>query len=224
MKVTLLNQPNLDLVDIGVGMCWGKGPYGTDTAKGIERIDRVCNQYKHGSILEHTTYTFQIEGVSRALLQELARHRMQALSVESTRYTTKGKLRNEEPFLQYTCVTSGEYELTTEDALERAAKYIHFTGNPQVDTASLAALDNVRDLVEQNIPNDVLKYALPESWLVQLVSTMNARALQHFLSLRSSKAALLEIRQLAQAMYDVIPDSHKFLFTHCMATDNAEHV
>jgi hypothetical protein len=52
-------------------------------------FDRVGNKYRHASILEHVTYNFSIEGISRACLQELARHRMASLSVKSTRYTLK---------------------------------------------------------------------------------------------------------------------------------------
>ena len=55
--------------------------------KDRELIDRVGNKHKHSSTLEHLVYTFDIEGVSRALLQELARHRMASLSVKSTRCT-----------------------------------------------------------------------------------------------------------------------------------------
>ena len=45
----------------------------------------------HGSILEHINLTYSIEGLSRACLQELARHRLISLSVESTRYTLTKK-------------------------------------------------------------------------------------------------------------------------------------
>ena len=66
--------------------------------KDKELIARVGNKLKHKSVLEQLVYTFDISGVSRALLQELARHRMQSLTVKSTRYTLK-ELKNEKPFI-----------------------------------------------------------------------------------------------------------------------------
>jgi thymidylate synthase (FAD) len=61
-------------------------------------INKVGNKNKHSSTLEHLTYNFHIYDISRALLQELARHRIASLSVKSTRYTLK-ELKNEEHFM-----------------------------------------------------------------------------------------------------------------------------
>ena len=57
--------------------------------KDKDLIYRVGNKNKHSSTLEHLVYTFEIDGISRACLQELARHRIASLSVKSTRYTLK---------------------------------------------------------------------------------------------------------------------------------------
>ena len=57
--------------------------------KDKELINRVGNKNKHKSTLEHLVYTFDIDGISRACLQELARHRIASYSVKSTRYTLK---------------------------------------------------------------------------------------------------------------------------------------
>jgi thymidylate synthase (FAD) len=67
-------------------------------------------------------------------------------------------------------------------------------------------------LVQAGISNDVLKYAMPEAYKTSLVWTANARSLQHFLSLRTNKAALKEIRDLANEIFKQIPEEHKFLF------------
>jgi len=67
--------------------------------KDKELIHRVGNKMKHASTLEHLVYTFYIQGISRACLQELARHRIASLSVKSTRYTTSRELKFEKPFV-----------------------------------------------------------------------------------------------------------------------------
>ena len=67
-------------------------------------------------------------------------------------------------------------------------------------------------MVQDGIPNDITKYALPEAYKTALVMSINARALQNFLELRTSKHALWEIQELAREMYAVIPEDHQFLF------------
>ena len=175
-------------------------------------IERVGNKLKHASVLEHLSYTFDISDVSRALLQELARHRMASLTVKSTRYTLN-ELKSEEPFTEYTDFDDQEY---LPSGYERACKYLVMTENEHVNRYSILALDNLRDLLVAGISNDLAKYALPEAYKVRLQWTVNARSLQNSLALRSAKDALWEIRLLAAAIYQSLPHDHKFLFIDCM--------
>lgn len=99
---------------------------------------------------------------------------------------------------------------------ERASKYIVMTGNDIVDLANIKALEELRKLIVANIPNDIAKYNLLEAYKTSLVMTVNARTLQNFLTLRTSKHALWEIRLLAKAMYEALPEDHKFLFNGCI--------
>ena len=200
MKIELLSHTDLKIADIAIGTCWDKqrDPDVIDT----ERMERVANKHKHASTIEHLTYSFYISGISRALLQELARHRIASYSVKSSRYTLS-ELKVEKPFNGY------------KDA-GRASKYIKLTENIPVDTASIAGLEALRELIVSGISNDKAKYAMPESYLTELTWTINARSLQNFLALRSSKAALWEIRELAQEIYNALPVDHEFLFRDCM--------
>lgn len=100
----------------------------------------------------------------------------------------------------------------TDEARARASKYIVLTGDEDVDNMSILALENVRRMVQEGKPNDIAKYCMPECFKTSLVMTINARSLQNFLELRSSKHALWEIQLLARAMYEAIPDEHKFLY------------
>lgn len=199
MRVTLLQHSSLAVCASAIRTCWqsfDKSDNGGEKDK--ELIDRVGNKFKHASTLEHLTYTFYIEGISRALLQELARHRMASLSVKSTRYTLK-ELKKELPF--------------NEDDLERASKYLVFTDDLRVDRMSVKALENLRLVLNEGISNDRAKYCLPESYKSELTWSINARSLQNFLTLRSDKSALWEIRNLSHAVYSAIPNDHKYLFT-----------
>ena len=95
---------------------------------------------------------------------------------------------------------------------ERASKYIVLTGDEDIDYMSILALENLRQMVQTGKPNDISKYCISECFKTSLVMTINARSLQNFLELRTSKHALKEIQELARAMFEVLPSDHKFLF------------
>ncbi|WP_044419282.1 FAD-dependent thymidylate synthase [Halarcobacter anaerophilus] len=211
MTVTLMQHSSLEVCAHAIRTCWqsyDKSDCGGP--KDLELIDRVGNKFKHASTLEHLSYTFFIDGISRALLQELARHRMASLSVKSTRYTLK-ELKDEEAF-------------RVEDK-QRAEKYLVMTSSDLVNKMSIKALENLREVLQTKIGNDVAKYCLPESYKTSLTWTINARSLQNFIALRTSKSALWEIRNLANAIFEALPQDHKYLFQSCVYTqeDNLEN-
>ena len=206
MKVTLHHATPLVICSDAIRTCWqsfDKSDNGGE--KDRELIDRVGNKFKHASTLEHIVYNFYVEGISRALLQELARHRMASLSVKSTRYTLK-ELKDEEPF--------------SIDHKERAEKYLVMTGVEMVDEMSIRALENLRTVLVSGISNDRAKYCLPESYKTELTWSINARSLQNFISLRSDKAALWEIRDLAKMVYASLPEDHRYLFENSLKEDH----
>ena len=220
MTVKLLHYTPLEVADIAICKCYGNKPH-EDLAKVQKRIHNVANVSKHASTIEHISYSFDIDGISRALLQELARHRHQNLTVKSTRYTLKS-LKDEVDLNQlfkksYFSLVGDDHNLDAyPEAKEVFTKYLVYTGNFYVDTNSMLALINLQKSLQKGISNDIAKYSLPESFKTSLVSTWNARSLQNFLTLRTSSHALLEIQHLAKAMYDVIPEDHKFLFDACV--------
>ncbi|HHB94752.1 MAG TPA: FAD-dependent thymidylate synthase [Campylobacterales bacterium] len=198
MQITLMHHTPLEVCAHAIRTCWqsfDKSDEGGEKDKAL--IDRVGNKYKHASTLEHLVYTFYIKGVSRALLQELARHRVASLSVKSTRYTLK-ELKNREPF--------------KENDFEDAKKFIVLTGHIMVDNASIKALNNLQSILKEGVSNDIAKFCLPESYKTELTWTINARSLQNFIELRSNKSALWEIRGMANKIYAKLPKEHKYLF------------
>lgn len=199
MKVTLNHHTPLVICSDAIRTCWqsfDKSDNGGEADRAL--IDRVGNKFKHASTLEHLVYNFYIEGISRALLQELARHRMASLSVKSTRYTLK-ELKEEDPF--------------GINDRERAEKYLVMSGVDIVDEMSIRALENLRLVLVEGISNDRAKYCLPESYKTELTWTINARSLQNFISLRSDKSALWEIQDLAHALFEELPEEHRYLFS-----------
>ncbi|SFV67501.1 Thymidylate synthase thyX [hydrothermal vent metagenome] len=206
MEITLMHHTPLEICAHAIRTCWqsfDKSDEGGEKDKAL--IDRVGNKYKHASTLEHLVYTFYVKGISRALLQELARHRIASLSVKSTRYTLK-ELKQTNPF--------------KEDDYENAKKFIVLTGNTYVDTASIKALNNLQEILKMGIANDIAKFCLPESYKTELTWTINARSLQNFIELRSNKAALWEIKTLANKLFNSLPSEHQYLFKEKIYNNN----
>ena len=151
----------------------------------------------HESILEHINLTYSIKGISRACLQELSRHRHLSLSVESTRHTLRKYLNKPQ------VISTGN--------LDRHGKFGDM-------------LFTFRNIVETypDMPNDELKYYLPEFWPTNLILTTNIRELRHVLDLRTAPTALKEFRDLAHAMFDVVPDEFKYLLQDCVHEEAGE--
>lgn len=214
MEIHLKHYTPLSICTEAIRTCWDSGEKGGDYKKPTDKVidadknlaSRIINKFKHASTAEHLTYNFHIDGVSRALLQELARHRMASPSVKSTRYTLK-ELKE---------------DLCGKEVGKWAEKYIVMTGNEEVDDASIDALCRLQKILRANVSNDIAKYCLPEAYKTSLAWSINARSLQNFLALRSSKAALWEIRNLAQAVFDALPEDHKYLFEDSMAKNDAD--
>jgi len=238
-SVCLLSNTDIAIADRAVGTCWDKQKDEVD----LGRLDRVVNQFKHGSTVEHLVYTFTINDLSRAAIQELARHRIASLSVESSRYTLSNKLIHEKPFksrvdrfITPTLINPTEVGYNPEDEsfkdvysfkcqleedeIMRAQHYLYFVGNDLTDVTSIEMLEQLRFNLRMKTSNDIAKYNIPESFLTKLVYTINARSLQNLLTLRSSKSALLEIQDLAMCLFKQLPLEHKFLYVDSIFQSN----
>ena len=191
MKVKLLNATPLKIAIKAIRRCYDS--CGDDLGKKDLKLLKSIIKNGHTSTIEHIYFTFDIEGISRAALQELARHRIASLSVESTRYTLK-KLKNID-------IREFKYE-----------DYLVETGNPMVDSCGRAGLDRTISCLKDNIKNDLAKYSLPESYKTSLIWTINARSLRTFLELRSSSKALWELRTLSTEIIDSLPEEYLILF------------
>jgi thymidylate synthase (FAD) len=146
----------------------------------------------HDSVLEHISYSWLIEGLSRAALQELARHRMASMTVRSTRFTLNKFVKQD---------NINVIDLIKPDL------------DPRVKELTIKHMNELIDLAKkEKIPNDKLKYALPEAFETRLVWTINARSLRNFFKLRSDRSALAEMQELAHKIYMELPNLHTALY------------
>lgn len=166
----------------------------------LDFIDVDVSRYK-----EHLTYSFRLEGFSRAVLQESSRHVTLLPSVKSTRYTLK-ELKDLTAQIAWMEGPKLMCDVTT---LE---KFCVLTGDDDVDASSALALENTRQLIRANKSNDVSKYSLVESYRTSEVVTVQKDGLQNLLNMRIPDSALLEFRHLTKAIYGAIPQHHKGVF------------
>lgn len=133
----------------------------------------------HHSVLEHVSFTFGIEGVSRALTHQLVRHRVASYSQKSQRYVKHG----------------GGFEYIIPETVsdnEDAKKEFERVMNELAKAYDL--------LASYGIPAEDARYLLPNSCETKIVVTMNSRELLHFFRVRCCNRAQWEIRKMAELM------------------------
>lgn len=134
----------------------------------------------HGSVLEHCCFTFSIEGISRACSHQLVRHRIASYSQQSQRYVKGDKFGYVIP---PEIEKSGGLKKAFEDHMKNTM-----------------VLYNA--LVLSGIKKEDARYLLPNATTTNIVVTMNARELLHFIELRTSPRAQWEIREMANKMLE----------------------
>ena len=184
MKVQLLNKPDMSIIIEATRTCYDSMSKSDNLGeKDLALLEKIIDS-KHESVLEHMVFTFKITDISRACLQELARHRIASYSVKSTRYTLK-ELRD-----------------TPDNELE---KFLIEDIESIVKSSAIDSLKKIKMMLNMSNPDmDKIKYALPECYKTELVWTINLRSLRNFLKLRLSLKAHQEIRKLATIIYSCL--------------------
>ena len=159
----------------------------------------------HLSPIEHASFTFGVEGVSRALLAQITRHRLASFSVQSQRYVAQGQ---EEGF---SFVVPPSIQSRGEEAVARyfeQMEQIHQWYEEWCDTLGKDKREDAR-------------FVLPNACETRFIMTMNAREWLHFFQLRACERAQWEIRALAWAVWGHLIAIAPALFSsagpHCVA-------
>ena len=144
------------------------------------RIAKSCMASGHMSVLEHISFTFYVKGISRACLAQLSRHRHISISVRSQRYCREDNFDFVNP--------------CREDTEEENA----------VNEAVADANQNYKKLLEAGLKPEDARMVLPNACCTELYLTANARSLIEMRHLRLCTRAQREIRELFQAMKEII--------------------
>jgi len=146
----------------------------------------------HQSVLEHASFTFGVEGISRVTTHQLVRHRIASFSQQSQRYVSHA-----DRFEAIVPVTIAERP----EALAR------------FEAQLAAAHQAYADLVEAGIPAEDARYLLPNATATKILVTMNARELLHFFELRCCERAQWEIRAMAVEMLRLVKPVAPVIFS-----------
>jgi len=145
----------------------------------------------HQSALEHASFTFAVDGVSRALTHQLVRHRLASYNQQSQRYVS----------------FSAEPEVVVPPAIH---------SDPELrslfQTATDTAYNAYAQLLEAGVSAEDARYVLPNACVSKIVVTMNIRELLHFFEVRCCNRAQWEIQELACRMLELVRPTAPYIF------------
>lgn len=180
-----------------------------------EEFLRMLTEIGHESPIEHVSFSFAIEGVSRSLLAQITRHRIASFSVQSQRYVRERGFEYVTPpeiadipearrlFEKAMDDDQKNYEALTAQLFDKHFKSFIENGLPEKQARRHAEKRAIEDA----------RYVLPNACATRIVMTANARSLQHFFCLRCCERAQWEIRALAQEMYKLVFSVAPILFS-----------
>ena len=205
LKVILLRAtPDPDeIVALGARLCYAQADVESlrerveakDQAAFVERV----MERGHLSVTEHASFTFAVEGVSRALLAQLTRHRIASFSVQSQRYVSMAD--------GFDYVVPPSISALCEDAEAVFARQMD-----QMHAWYCQWQEKLGGAGES--ANQDARFVLPNAAATRQLVTMNARELLHFFELRCCNRAQWEIREMAWQMLACCREAAPALFAH----------
>ncbi len=199
MKVELINHtPDPDRAAAHAALTCYREKVPNKDEMDDDLIHDILKQIKesgHHSVIEHSSFTFAVHGVSRALTHQLVRHRLASYSQQSQRYVD---IEDFQPVIPES-ISKDEhaYELY-EDLMENIREVYN-------------------ELKDRDIDKEDARYVLPNATRTNIIITMNARELWHFFSLRCCRRAQWEIREMANRMLKLCKDVSPIIFENAGA-------
>ena len=188
---------------LGAKLCYAKA----DVAALRERVsaqdqslflERIMDS-GHLSVLEHATFSFAVEGVSRVLLAQLTRHRIASFSVQSQRYVSLAE--NFSYIIPPAIKALGDEAVTRYEAQMAQMQEWYVQWQQELGAKGESS-------------NEDARFVLPNACETRLIVTMNARELMHFFELRCCNRAQWEIRALAEEMLRLCRQAAPVLFAN----------
>ena len=221
MKITLLSYtPNPErVVAAAAKLCYAanataSGLYeGLDDQKAADFVEMLAS-FGHESPIEHVSFTFGIEWVSRAFLAQITRHRIASFSVQSQRYVKKDGFA----YITPPEVLDSPEALSVYEEAMRADLAAYNRLADILQEKHCAALlaegkseKEAKRMAEKKAIEDA-RFVLPNACDTQMIITMNARSLYNFFRHRCCNRAQWEIRAAAEEMLRLVSEVAPTLF------------
>ncbi len=202
LKVALMRHTAdmQELVALGARLCYSRADVDT-LQKRIEEKDQTAFIQRlmdmgHDSVMEHASFTFAVEGISRICLAQLTRHRIASFSVQSQRYVSYAG--------GFSYVVPPRIEALGAEAVEEYCR-------------QMVEMQSWYDHWQQKLgageqSNEDARFVLPGACETRLIMTMNVRELHHFFALRMCNRAQWEIRAMATRMHRLCMEAAPLLF------------
>ena len=144
----------------------------------LNTIKEAFPSLEQDELLQHLSYTFAIEKISRACSHQLVRHRIASFSQQSQRYITVKRL-NERVVIPPSIGVNADYSALIKEAS-----------------------DTYQKLVDEGVPREDARFVLPNAVETSLLMTLDGKEIMHFLGLRTCNRAQWEVRELADLMLE----------------------
>ena len=223
MKVKLLAhtpQPE-KVIAMAAKLCYS--PVGVDeieqnlSDESIEKFLNMLIDMGHESPLEHVTFTFGIEGISRSCSHQIVRHRIASFSQQSQRYVKLNQFEYiippqiekieeaKEIFVQSMKKDQEDYDKLVDILFEKHYKRLIEEGKTEKEAKSQGEKIAIEDA----------RYVFPNACETKMVFTINTRSLYNFFDHRCCERAQWEIRELATEMLKEVKKVAPILFKNC---------
>lgn len=200
------------VVSMAAKLCYS--PVGADeigenlTPEQIEKFLNILISIGHESPIEHVSFTFSIEGISRACSHQIVRHRIASYSQQSQRYVKLSSFeyivppqinedeKSKEIFIRSMQQSQKAYDEIADALYEKNYKKLTESGMSEKKAKSAAEKISIEDA----------RYVFPNACETKMVVSMNARSLMNFFTHRCCERAQWEIRDVA---YDMLREVKK---------------
>ncbi len=181
---------------------------------GSEKFLKMLSGLGHESPIEHASFTFAIEGVSRACLAQITRHRIASFSVQSQRYV-------KEDNFDYVTPPEIENDAELKEIYDETVAHIRSSYVKISEVLKKKHYDNFLKSGEnektanakaEKVSIEDARFLLPNACVTKMIVTMNARSLKNFFKLRCCNRAQWEIRELACQMLKLVKVVAPILF------------
>jgi len=222
-KVTLITYTPMPVMTVATAakLCYspvsiGELQDGLTDEKAASFVN-MLSEIGHESPIEHASFTFGIEGVSRSLLAQITRHRIASYSVQSQRYVREKAFEYVlPPAIEAIPEAKELYEeimRADQEYYERLAALLKEKHISELVAGGMSEAEAARKAEKMAIED--ARFVLPNACTTKMIVTMNARSLKNFFEHRCCNRAQWEIRDVANQMLALVKGVAPELFELC---------